>query len=483
MKRRVSKIWIIVMVFAAVNLACGLPKFGSDEEGSLPEESGIQLGEEYRSEEGGFSFKVIPGYKVEEFFGLVSMEAPGADPDTGPSLLLIGGTNEESKTLDQLVDDFKAGLEPGDEIIDQRDISIDGNSGVALDLKGTANEKELAGRIIIMALTPTRVFNMMAVAPPDRWEDEIESFLEAVVATIRFFEPVVSDETGPSAEILPEESAPAEAVVFGEIVRQWAATAKAGSEYDNPGWAAHQATGEPDTYECGDYNTAWASYDQFAIEWLEVGYASPVIPLQVNIYESHTPSQIVKVELLDNAGAYHEIYTATPALTDCPFTLSILVEGATYQAVAVKITVDQSKLGVPWDEIDAVQLVGYGVDAAAGEPVAEEPAVPEPTAAVPAPTQGTTLQDGELSSWKWTTYTTTEGLSDNNTRSIAVAPDGTVWVGTFGAGVSSLKNGSFTNYSTDHGLGHKQVMAIAVAPDGTVWAGTILGLSRFDGST
>ena len=34
------------------------------------------LGEEYRSEEGGYAFRPIPDYQLEEFFGLASMTAP-----------------------------------------------------------------------------------------------------------------------------------------------------------------------------------------------------------------------------------------------------------------------------------------------------------------------------------------------------------------------------------------------------------------------
>jgi hypothetical protein len=69
-----------------------------------------------------------------------------------------------------------------------------------------------------------------------------------------------------------------------QLIRQWASSATASSEYGNPDWAAHQATGAPDTPECGDLVSAWASYDQYTVEWLEVGYATPVVPSEVNIY-------------------------------------------------------------------------------------------------------------------------------------------------------------------------------------------------------
>lgn len=163
------------------------------------------------------------------------------------------------------------------------------------------------------------------------------------------------------------------------VVRQWASSAYASSEYGNPDWSAQQATGAPNTLECGDEPTAWASYDQFAVEWLEVRYDTPVVPVEINIYESHTPTQVVRVEVLDTQGVYHEVYTGQPKITDCPYVLSVSVEGADYQAGGVKITVDQSQLDLPWDEIDAVELVGYADVTAAGgdqEPAAVEKDLP-----------------------------------------------------------------------------------------------------------
>ena len=169
--------------------------------------------------------------------------------------------------------------------------------------------------------------------------------------------------------------APVEAV-RQELIRQWASSANASSEYDNPDWGAQQATGAPDTLECGDMSTAWASYGDFTKEWLEVRYDNPLLPTEINIYESHTPTQVSRVEVIDTQGTYHEVYTAEPEMApECPYVLSVPVQGAEYQAVGVKITIDQSQIGLPWDEIDAVELVGYGNITVAAEsqaPVAEE---------------------------------------------------------------------------------------------------------------
>ena len=153
-----------------------------------------------------------------------------------------------------------------------------------------------------------------------------------------------------------------------ELIRQWASSANASSEYGNPDWSAMQATGAPDTLECGDRPTAWASYDNFSVEWLEVRYETPVVPTEINIYESHTPTQVSRVEVVDTQGIYHEVYTAEPKMVpDCPYVVSVSVGDVNYQAIGVKITIDQSVIGLPWDEIDAVELVGYADKTVAGE--------------------------------------------------------------------------------------------------------------------
>ncbi|MBZ0277204.1 MAG: hypothetical protein K8I60_13735, partial [Anaerolineae bacterium] len=43
------------------------------------------------------------------------------------------------------------------------------------------------------------------------------------------------------------------------LIRQWASSATATSEYSSPNWSAAQATGAPDTNGCSDLSTAWAS--------------------------------------------------------------------------------------------------------------------------------------------------------------------------------------------------------------------------------
>lgn len=150
-----------------------------------------------------------------------------------------------------------------------------------------------------------------------------------------------------------EEAAPGPATI-----RQWASNADASSSFGSIDWSAEQATGAPNTDECGDLVTAWASSSYMGVDWLSVGFNTPVVPTQINIYESYTPGSIVKVEVRDESGSFHTVYTGTPAaVSACPRIFTVNIDDIDFKVNAVLISVDQTVL-MDWDEIDAVELVG-----------------------------------------------------------------------------------------------------------------------------
>jgi hypothetical protein len=309
----------------------------------LPES---ELGEEIRSEDGGYAFRAIPDYTVDEFFGMASMEGPDADPDIGPAIYMIGGIFQESTSLEQLHDDFTTDLEEDILVTDSQEILVDGVPGQRIDVSGSVDGTDVAGRVVLVAVTPNQQFTMIGTAPPELWGDGFSELFDAVLASVSFFDPVGEPE-------------PTEETEMGGTVGQWASTATASSEYGEINWGATQATGEPDVPECDTFAFAWTPETPDTVEWLELGYDFPVLPTEVNIIQNYNPDQVVAVELLDTVGEYHTIYTGEPEdMSDaCPYTLSIPVEGADYQALGVKITIDQSVLQ-EWLEIDAVELVG-----------------------------------------------------------------------------------------------------------------------------
>jgi Tfp pilus assembly major pilin PilA len=140
-------------------------------------------------------------------------------------------------------------------------------------------------------------------------------------------------------------------------IEQWAASGSASSEWGSSSWTAQQATGAPDTTDCGDDTSAWASAGTNTIEWINLAYTTPVHATKVVIYENYNPSYITLVELQDTNGSYHTIYTASPKTMACPNQLTISINKTSYLVKAVRITVDQTTLN-SWNEIDAVQLIG-----------------------------------------------------------------------------------------------------------------------------
>jgi hypothetical protein len=162
---------------------------------------------------------------------------------------------------------------------------------------------------------------------------------------------------GITQELSPEDSLPAAGVIY-----QWAVRAEASSEFSDPEWSAGKAAGEPDSPGCGDYQFAWASAPSDSIETLVLEYNTPVYPLEIRVIESFNPDQIVKVEVLDPAtGGFYAVLQKNPIQVDrpCPYELIILVDGINFMTDTVRLTLDQSQLGLGWNEIDAVELVGF----------------------------------------------------------------------------------------------------------------------------
>jgi hypothetical protein len=328
------------------------------------------LGEEQQSEQGGFAFQSILGYTIEGDFGLVGMEAPDADPEIGPALMLQGGVTEGGTTSQQLFDDFAGDVEADVQISEPREITVGGVPALAADLSLTSGETQAAGRAVFAAVTPTQSFLVLGIAPGDRWDNELAPLFDAVLASVRFFEPGAASEQSTGTG----EVSGGGAVGAGGEIRQWATSATASSEYGRHSRTASEATGAPNTFACGEMGTAWQSERSDTVEWIELRYDVPVYPTEVNVVQSNLPSDVVLVELIDTAGSYQPVYAARPErIAECPYTLSIAVDGASYQAVGVKVTIDQSVTeGVSWNAIDAVELVGTASVGVAAPPAAPQ---------------------------------------------------------------------------------------------------------------
>ena len=158
----------------------------------------------------------------------------------------------------------------------------------------------------------------------------------------------------------PRVAEPGESKVTRLIkLNQWAIGAKASSQYGSQKWAASQATGEPNTLQCEDLPTAWASKNpDSGIEWIELNYSYPVWAGEINIYESLNPGAVARVEAKKTDGAYLTVWEGYDPTRVCPGTLKITVNKPVMTST-IRVILDSPRVQ-GWNEIDAVELVGEG---------------------------------------------------------------------------------------------------------------------------
>lgn len=94
--------------------------------------------------------------------------------------------------------------------------------------------------------------------------------------------------------------------------------------------------------------------------------------------------------------------------------------------------------------------------------------------------------DGGLLVWDERTgdvakFASEHGLAENRTTSVAIGPDGAIWVGTASAGVSRYDGTAWLTFTSANGLPGDSVRDLAVGADGTIWAATANGIGRYDG--
>jgi ligand-binding sensor domain-containing protein len=69
-------------------------------------------------------------------------------------------------------------------------------------------------------------------------------------------------------------------------------------------------------------------------------------------------------------------------------------------------------------------------------------------------------------------------LEESEVMDLAEGAEGSLWIATHGGGLSRLKDGAFTTFNAEDGLVSDFLTAVAVAPDGSVWVGSNMGVSH-----
>jgi hypothetical protein len=142
---------------------------------------------------------------------------------------------------------------------------------------------------------------------------------------------------------------------------QWASGATASSSYsdakDQERFAPWQATGPPNVDHESDNAAAWTSKTSDAgIEWLDLTFPNAVHATGLRIRESDGAGAIVRVEIFDDSGAVHSLWTGTDPTKGLNYFV-LTFPKTTYKTNHVKVTL-ATNLIPGWNEIDAVQLLG-----------------------------------------------------------------------------------------------------------------------------
>lgn len=142
------------------------------------------------------------------------------------------------------------------------------------------------------------------------------------------------------------------------VFRWWAEAATASSQYGSSSNSARQATGPPDSLTPRDHPTAWAPGRQDGgLEWLEVSYAQPIVPVELIIYENCGQGCVISVEARDEqTGLWAVLWQGTDPTSAPTMVFRPPLSHNTFAARSFRIQIDTSVPG--WNEIDAVELVG-----------------------------------------------------------------------------------------------------------------------------
>ncbi len=142
---------------------------------------------------------------------------------------------------------------------------------------------------------------------------------------------------------------------------QWATGAKASSTFNdakgNTSYSANQATGEPNVQVYSTTPQAWSSKTpDSGIEWLELTFARPVHATAVRVRESSGSGALIKIEVFDEKGAAHTVWSGTDATKELNYLIAEFSKTA-FMTNRVKLTLATNVVS-GWNQIDAVQLVG-----------------------------------------------------------------------------------------------------------------------------
>ncbi|MHC5115218.1 MAG: M12 family metallo-peptidase, partial [Planctomycetota bacterium] len=131
------------------------------------------------------------------------------------------------------------------------------------------------------------------------------------------------------------------------------------SEWSSTIFAATEALGAPDVLTYGNDANAWAPSSQDGtLEYLTVGFATPVFATGVTVRETWGNGFVYAIDVVDTSDQLHAIWSGTdPSSAGAPAEFRINWPQTGYLVKGVRVHVD-TDASADWEEIDAVRLHG-----------------------------------------------------------------------------------------------------------------------------
>ncbi len=307
--------------------------------------------------EQGFSMAYPAGWVGEaidsETYALFSNPADSLDnPPTAPAVVVVafgellgamGGSPTEALNafLQSEGGDLPAGVAVAS-------TSFAGYEAARVSYTDTAENLHLD---VVILTAESNAFLVIGAAPPGQ-ESDFTPIFEAMLNTVTISAPAGGPVGGPPM-VGPLAEVPVDGVRItldqtitgswneidaveligtdskGNELAQYATGAEATSQYGDDSWSAMQATGAPDTFECGDIRTAWASATSTGQDTLTLYYDTAVTPTAVNIHQTYNPGAIVMVELLpaDDSLPPIVVFEGVDSTVACPGVFAIQAGG------------------------------------------------------------------------------------------------------------------------------------------------------------
>jgi hypothetical protein len=151
----------------------------------------VQLGDLQSVTDGGFSFRTIEGYKTEVLMRRATLTSAEGDVVVSLSGVPVHSVGDLHRVMEQFLEKIR-------ETISQFSsgapytVAIDGDSGLAADVRGAMGGERISGRVLIVAPNDERLFYALAISingPSGRgWETKGQPVFESVIGTINFLE-------------------------------------------------------------------------------------------------------------------------------------------------------------------------------------------------------------------------------------------------------------------------------------------------------